>query len=269
MCLGMFLFGLFLNGTLWALDWGDYSFSHVREVFEYNILKYFHIHFLFLFFSWDCYKSNVGVFNVVPEVSETVHIPFHSFFSEFCSCSVTSTTLSSSTHIYISILLPQLFCYWFSLVHFLFQLFYCSLLIVCSLLLLGPCEIFLVSSQFVPQFSLSVLFILFLRFSIIFTIATLNYFSARFYLLFIFLFCEFLPCSFIFCMLLFLILFILLTLLGGFLSIGCRIVESSPSGWGWTRALRRLPDEGNLCLSSDSGGEFCSLIDGAASSGVF
>ena len=186
MCLGMFLFGLFMNGTLWALDLGDYSFSHVREVFEYNILKYFRIHFLFLFFSWDCYKSNVGVFNVVPEVSETVHIPFHSFFSEFCSHSVTSTTPSSSTHIYISILLPQLFCYWFSLVHFLFQLLYCSLLIVCSLLLLGPCEIFVVSSQFVPPFSLSILFILFLRFSIIFTIATLKYFSARFYLLFIF-----------------------------------------------------------------------------------
>ena len=36
--------------------------------------------FLFSFLSWDPYNSNVGVFNVVPEVSETVLNSFHSFF---------------------------------------------------------------------------------------------------------------------------------------------------------------------------------------------
>ena len=35
--------------------------------------------FLFLFF-WDPYSSNVGAFNVVPEVPETVLNSFHSFF---------------------------------------------------------------------------------------------------------------------------------------------------------------------------------------------
>ena len=54
------------------------ALSHVGEVFDYN-LKYFLISFLFLFF-WDLYNSNVGAFNVIPEVSETVLISFHSFF---------------------------------------------------------------------------------------------------------------------------------------------------------------------------------------------
>ena len=35
--------------------------------------------FLFVF-SWDSYDSNVGAFNMVPEVSEFVLISFNSFF---------------------------------------------------------------------------------------------------------------------------------------------------------------------------------------------
>ena len=50
----------------------DYFPSHVRELFNYNLFKYFLRPFLFLFFFWDPYNSNVGVFNVVSEVSETV-----------------------------------------------------------------------------------------------------------------------------------------------------------------------------------------------------
>ena len=57
----------------------DYLLSHMREVFNYNLFKYFLSSFLFLFF-WDTYNSNVGAFNVVPEVSETVLKSFHSFF---------------------------------------------------------------------------------------------------------------------------------------------------------------------------------------------
>ena len=65
--------------SLCFLDLIDYFPSHIREVFNYNLFKYFLNPFLFLFF-WDPYNSNVGAFNVVSEVSETVLHSFHSFF---------------------------------------------------------------------------------------------------------------------------------------------------------------------------------------------
>ena len=49
-------------------------------VFNYNLFKYFLRPFLLLFFFWDPYNSNVGVFNVVPKVSETVLNSFFFFF---------------------------------------------------------------------------------------------------------------------------------------------------------------------------------------------
>ena len=52
----------------------------IRQVFNYYLLKYFLMVFLFVFFFWDSYDSNVGVFNIVPEVSEVVLISFNSFF---------------------------------------------------------------------------------------------------------------------------------------------------------------------------------------------
>ena len=102
MCLGVFFLGFILYGTLLRfLDLGDYFLSHVREVFAYNLFKYFLRPFLFLFFFWDAYNSNVGVFSVVPEVSEIVFNSFHSF-SLFCSLAVISTILPSSTFIHSS-----------------------------------------------------------------------------------------------------------------------------------------------------------------------
>ena len=71
----------------------NYFLSHIREVFNYNLFKYFLSSFLFLFFFWDPYNSNVGVFNVVTEVSETVLNSF--LFSLFCSVVVIATILSS------------------------------------------------------------------------------------------------------------------------------------------------------------------------------
>ena len=63
----------------------NYFLSHIREVVNYNLFKYFLSPFLFLFYFWDPYNSNVSVFNVVPEVSETVLNSFHSFFfSQLC-----------------------------------------------------------------------------------------------------------------------------------------------------------------------------------------
>ena len=43
----------------------NYFLSHIREVFKYNLFKYFLSSFLFLFFFWDRYNWNVGAFNVV------------------------------------------------------------------------------------------------------------------------------------------------------------------------------------------------------------
>src|SRR5574341_1068016 len=62
------------------LDLGDYFLPHFRDVFNYYLLKYFLMVFLFVFFFWDSYDSNVGAFNIVPEVSEIVLISFNSFF---------------------------------------------------------------------------------------------------------------------------------------------------------------------------------------------
>ena len=67
--------------SLCFLELIDYFLSHVKEVFNYNLFKYFLSPFLLPFFFWDPYNSNVGTFNVDPEVSETVLNSFHSFFS--------------------------------------------------------------------------------------------------------------------------------------------------------------------------------------------
>ena len=79
MCLGMFLLGFILHGTLGLLDLIAYLLFHVGEVFNYNLFKNFLIPFLFLSFFWDPYNLNVCAFDMVLEVSET-------FFSSFHSC---------------------------------------------------------------------------------------------------------------------------------------------------------------------------------------
>ena len=95
------------------LDLSGYYCSNVREIFDYNLFKYFLIPFLFLFFFWDPYNLNVDALNVVPALSETVLIYF--IFPLFSSASVISTIPSSSslTHHCASGI-----CYWFLLVYF-------------------------------------------------------------------------------------------------------------------------------------------------------
>ena len=46
----------------------DYFLFRVGEIFNYSLFKNLLTPFLFLFF-WDPYNSNVGVFDIVPEVS--------------------------------------------------------------------------------------------------------------------------------------------------------------------------------------------------------
>ena len=155
---------------------GDYFLPHFREVFNYYLLKYFLMVFLFVFFFWDSYDSNVGVFNIVSEVSEVVLISFNSFFF-FPLCFI---------YFYHSIfyLTNPIFCLRYSTVGSLqsvFDLIYCVILYILTLLkissrsLLNISRIFsiLVSRLFICNF------ILFSRFWIIFTIIILNPFSGR------------------------------------------------------------------------------------------
>ena len=100
-CLGVFLLGFILYGTLSFLDLGDIFLSHIREVFDYSLFKYFLRLFLFLF--------NVGAFNVVPEVCENILISLHSLL---CSMAVIAAILSFSSLIcssasFILLLVPS------------------------------------------------------------------------------------------------------------------------------------------------------------------
>ena len=79
------------------LDLGGYLLPHFRKVFNYYLLKYFLMVFLFVFFFWDSYDSNVGALNTVLEVSEIVLISFNSFFLFFLSVSFISTIISSTS----------------------------------------------------------------------------------------------------------------------------------------------------------------------------
>jgi len=108
MCLGVFRLGFILFGTLGFSDLGDYVLPHFRENFNYYLLKYFLMVFLFVFFFWDSYDSNVGAFNIVPEVSEIVLISFNSFFL-FPLCFIYfyhSTSLILSSASFILLLVP-------------------------------------------------------------------------------------------------------------------------------------------------------------------
>ena len=68
-----------VRDLLCLLDLIDYFLYHVGEIFNYNLFKNFLILFLFLFFWYPC-NLNIGAFDMVPEVSETVLSSFHSFY---------------------------------------------------------------------------------------------------------------------------------------------------------------------------------------------
>ena len=89
-------------GLFAFLDLFDYFLFHVGEIFNYNLYKTFLIPFLFLFFFWDPYNLNVGAFDMVPEISETILSSFHSFTLS-CSSEVISTILSSRSLIHSSV----------------------------------------------------------------------------------------------------------------------------------------------------------------------
>ena len=109
MYLGVFHLGFILFVTLGFFVLCDYCLPHLREFFNYYLLKYFLMAFVFVFFFSDSYDSNVGAFLIVPEVPDIVLISFNSFF------------FSSLFHLFlpfyllphVSYLLPLLFYCWF------------------------------------------------------------------------------------------------------------------------------------------------------------
>ena len=183
--------------SLCFLDLISSFLSRIKEVFNYSLFKYFLSHFCSLFFFWDPYNSNVGAFNVVSEVSETVLNSFHSF-SLFCSVVVISTILSSRSLIRssASVILVLIPSRKFLISFIVLFVTVCLLFSSCSSLLNVSC----------------IFSILLSRFWIILTIIILKSFSGRLPIYSSFVMSGgFLPCSFICCV--FLCLLILLNLM--------------------------------------------------------
>ena len=89
---------------------GGYFLPHFEDVFNYHLLKYFLMAFLFVLFFWDSYGLSVWAFDIVPEFSEVVVISFNCFF--FFSSLL---RLFPPFHLlpHLSYLLPPLFYCWF------------------------------------------------------------------------------------------------------------------------------------------------------------
>ena len=106
MCLGMFCLGFILFGTLWvSWTWMAIFFPILGmflAVISSSIFSY-----PFFLSSSATYDSNIGAFNIVPEVSEALLICFYSFFL--------SASFIPPFYLppHLSFLLPQLFYCWF------------------------------------------------------------------------------------------------------------------------------------------------------------
>ena len=161
----------------------DYFFFHIGEIFNYNLFKNFLIPFLFLFFFWDPYNSNVGAFALFQRSLRLSSVLFI-LFTLFCSSEVIPTILSSILLIHSSasdilVLIPS-------------RVF----LILVIVLFVSVCLFFHSSRSLL--ISPCIFFILFSRFLIIFTIFILNYFSGSLPISSPFIWTSvFLVCSFI------------------------------------------------------------------------
>ena len=83
--------------SLCLLDLIDCFLFQYGEIFNYNLFKSFLIRFLLLFFSCDPCNLNLGAFDIVPEVSDTVFSSFHSFncillFRSYLHCIIFQVT---------------------------------------------------------------------------------------------------------------------------------------------------------------------------------
>ena len=81
LCLGVFLLGfILLWDSLCLLDLICYFLFHLGKFSTIISSKNFSYPFFFSSSSETPYNSNVGVFGIVPEVSETILSSFHSFY---------------------------------------------------------------------------------------------------------------------------------------------------------------------------------------------
>ena len=132
--------------------------------------------FLFVFFFWDSYDLNVGVFNIVLEVSEIVLISFNSyFFVPLWFISLYHSIFYFTNPIFSSVILLFV-ASWVFFISFIASLIIYWLLFISSRSLLNLSCIFsiLVSRLFICDY------ILIARFWIIFTIIIWNSLSGRF-----------------------------------------------------------------------------------------
>ena len=126
LCLSIFLVLFILNGTLCFLDMGDYFLSHVREIFYYDLFKYFLRPFLYLFFFWNPIIQMLVCLTLFQRSLRLSSFLFI-LFSLFCSAANISTILSSRSLIPSS---ASVFLLLITSVYFSFQLLPCSSLFV-------------------------------------------------------------------------------------------------------------------------------------------
>ena len=69
MCLGVFLFGFILCGTLYLLDLDVQFFPQFRQDFSHYVFKYVLSPFVSLFSFWNPHIASISRFNIVSEVS--------------------------------------------------------------------------------------------------------------------------------------------------------------------------------------------------------
>ena len=164
---------------LYFMNLHDHFLSLVREGFDGDLFRYLLTPFIFFFVFWDSCSLNVGAFNVVSEFSNTVFIYFPSFFFILF--------YSRDFHHSVFQVTCPFFCLSYSAIDSFRAFFILVIVLFISRSLLNFSLIFSIHSS-----------ILFLRSWIIFTIITLNSFSAR-----LSIFCSFsypfrsLSCSFI------------------------------------------------------------------------
>ena len=118
MCLGVFCLGFILFETLGFMDLSGYFLPRLREIFNYYLLKYFLIAFLFVFFFWNSYDSMLGHLTLSQRslrLSSFLFILFSFFLSaSFISTILSSTSLILSSASVILLLVPSrvfLICY--------------------------------------------------------------------------------------------------------------------------------------------------------------
>ena len=123
MCFGMFLLGFILYSILCASwTWLTIYFPILGKFSTIISSNIFSDPFFFSSSSGTLIIRIFFVFNVVPQVSETVLNSFHSLLFILLWCSFFHYFIFQVT----SIPLPQLFCYWFLLENFKFHFFCCS-----------------------------------------------------------------------------------------------------------------------------------------------